>query len=257
MPFECSAPNEIKEILLNRDLSHTQINGGETESRINGGETESRINGEKTEYHVDRETNKTQVNGEANNNHVTGEANGAHANGNGIAADVSEKSINGEVNGNHINGAIKASSRLFYLSAFDEASGNRQAENLYHYLKDHPDITSESFFFDDLAYTLGERRSILPWKAAICTSSMPELLESLESGKTKFHQSAKAPTLGYCFTGQGAQWHGMGRELIQHYAVFCDSIAESSRILESFGAKWNLAGTMRPQTEISAADSHR
>ena len=156
-------------------------------------------------------------------------------------ADIHERFVDERVGCSHISEKIEASRRLFCLSAFDEACGKRQIKNLCDYLKDQPGNKSEGFL-SDLAYTLGERRSVLPWKAAISACSAQELVKSLESGETKFVHSAKAPILAYCFTGQGAQWYGMGREMIQSSSIFYHSIMQSSRYLHSLGAQWNLVG---------------
>jgi acyl transferase domain-containing protein len=44
----------------------------------------------------------------------------------------------------------------------------------------------------------------------------------------------------FVFTGQGAQWHGMGRELISESKVFERSIIKSEKLLNSFGCAWSL-----------------
>jgi acyl transferase domain-containing protein len=190
------------------------------------------------------------VNGIHENGVVSESEFGEKANGTRTHAEVNERSANGRVDCNHINETIETSRRLFCLSAFDEACGKRQIKNLCDYLKDRPNSKSEGFL-GDLAYTLGERRSVLPWKAAISACSAQELVKSLESSETKFVHSAKAPILAYCFTGQGAQWYGMGREMIQSYPVFCQSIMQSSRYLHSLGAQWNLVGiNVFPNVEV-------
>jgi acyl transferase domain-containing protein len=189
--------------------------------------------------------NAINENGVANTIHENGVANenefSEKVNGTQTHAEINERSANGWVDCDHINETIETSRRLFCLSAFDEACGKRQIKNLCDYFKDRPDSKSEGFL-GDLAYTLGERRSVLPWKAAISASSAQELINSLESSEAKFVQGAKSPVLAYCFTGQGAQWYGMGRELIQSYSVFRHSILQSSRYLHSLGAQWNLVG---------------
>lgn len=48
--------------------------------------------------------------------------------------------------------------------------------------------------------------------------------------------------LGFVFTGQGAQWHAMGRELYgQHgYAVYKSALERADRCLHKLGAQWSL-----------------
>ncbi|KAL8953176.1 MAG: hypothetical protein Q9222_000949 [Ikaeria aurantiellina] len=44
----------------------------------------------------------------------------------------------------------------------------------------------------------------------------------------------------FAFTGQGAQWYAMGRELTQTSAVFRESLEKSTVIILQLGASWNL-----------------
>lgn len=211
-------PNGINGIHVNGDFIGTSAKAGVNGTHENGVVNEIHENGVVNESEFSEKVNGTQTH-----------------------AEINERSANGGVDCNHINETIETSRRLFCLSAFDEACGKRQIKNLCDYLKDRPDSKSEGFL-SDLAYTLGERRSVLPWKAAISACSAQELVKSLESSETKFVHSAKAPILAYCFTGQGAQWYGMGREMIQSYPIFHHSIMQSSRYLHSLGAQWNLVG---------------
>lgn len=52
--------------------------------------------------------------------------------------------------------------------------------------------------------------------------------------------SAKSPKLAFVFTGQGAQWHAMGRELLDSHAVFASSIERADEHLLSIGADFSL-----------------
>ncbi|KAL2044071.1 hypothetical protein ABVK25_012501 [Lepraria finkii] len=46
----------------------------------------------------------------------------------------------------------------------------------------------------------------------------------------------------FIFTGQGAQWSGMGRELISTQSTFKDSLLRSEQLLQELGAPWSLIG---------------
>lgn len=61
---------------------------------------------------------------------------------------------------------------------------------------------------------------------------------------TKPVQSAQLSELSlvYVFTGQGAQWHGMGHELCA-YEVFRQSVKLGSNYLKSLGAEDDMEGT--------------
>ena len=146
------------------------------------------------------------------------------------------------------------SSKVFVFSSFDSMSGNCQLDDLCDYLGAKKSCQTEAaeLFLHDLAYTLGKRRSVMPFKSAFCASTVNELIQKLQSGSAKFVHTPKTCVIGFCFTGQGAQWHGMGRELLRSYSAFQDSIKRSSQLLESFGAKWDLIGTsLSLQTALS------
>lgn len=91
------------------------------------------------------------------------------------------------------------------------------------------------------ARTLGSRRSILPWKSFAIASSCSEASEVIKDMSVKPVRSTKPPKLGFIFTGQGAQWYAMGRELFAHQ-VFRESLEASSAFLVSIGASWSLLG---------------
>lgn len=131
--------------------------------------------------------------------------------------------------------------RLFVLSAFDNGSAKRQVEKLSAHLGSRQGNNSAEFL-DNLAFTLCERRSVLPWKAAFNANSLPQLVEVMSSGKLNFSKEPRARTLGFVFTGQGAQWYAMGRELIDQYPIFHRSLVVSDEIVKKLGASWSLFG---------------
>ena len=135
--------------------------------------------------------------------------------------------------------------RLYVLSAFDEVAGKLQARRLASYLSQRQTVINAEFL-DDLAYTLAERRSILPHKAAFSASSVTQLIETLSGDEIKYSKAVKSPSLGFVFTGQGAQWYAMGRELTAAYPLYRRSLASSSKYLKTFGASWSLLGRCYP-----------
>ena len=148
--------------------------------------------------------------------------------------------VNGMTNGDTSHG-LEEESRVFVLSAFSELSGKRQAKALGEHLErsraEHP-----SEVLGDLAFTLSEHRSVWPWKAAFSASSLSQLAEAVTSDSVRFIRSPKAKGLGFVFTGQGAQWHAMGRELIERYPIFQRSLELADQHLRVLGASWSLSG---------------
>lgn len=162
-------------------------------------------------------------------------------------------SLNGitRMNGATQNGPSKTNgsqdtlskSRLYSLSSFDESSGKRYAKLLAAYVKcQHP---SRENFLDDLSFTLNERRTKFSWKTAFFAKSADDLVKCLEDDSISMSRTSKQPILGFVFTGQGAQWYGMGQELI-HHPVFHSSLSTSEMHLRKLGASWSLLGLTLP-----------
>ena len=112
--------------------------------------------------------------------------------------------------------------------------------NIASYLGVKNDIGDEEIM-DRLAFTLCHRRSLLEWREAISASTISELSNVLSSTAGNHSRLSGKPTIGFAFTGQGAQWFAMGRELL-YYPVFAESLQEADHILAGLGAKWSLLG---------------
>lgn len=132
------------------------------------------------------------------------------------------------------------SPRLFVLSANTQQSLKSMIDAHYHWVEQNPEVP-----LADLAYTLSHRRSILPWRVSCVAESQPSLLDGLrQSIATPPTQSSpRHADVIFVFTGQGAQWAGMGRELLLEETpspVFRDSIRASRDMLLKLGATWDL-----------------
>lgn len=106
------------------------------------------------------------------------------------------------------------------------------------YLEQNPEVFQNSLM-GNLAYTLGQRRSVLPWKVAVPANGSSELISSFAGSATP-SRSSKEPRLGFVFTGQGAQWAGMGRELIEAYPIFASTMERIDSCLARLGADFSL-----------------
>ncbi|KAI1372099.1 polyketide synthase [Hypoxylon crocopeplum] len=128
-------------------------------------------------------------------------------------------------------------SRIYILSAKDAVAMNGNAANLAAHIR----TSLGNDALGNLAFTLSERRSRLPYVATIRASSVAELADRLEAPSLKTtHVPAKQPRLGFVFNGQGAQWHAMGRELFLAYPVYASAILKADEILNGYGAIWSL-----------------
>lgn len=135
--------------------------------------------------------------------------------------------------------ALEMPFRVFLLAAYDKVSLSHQAARLKDYLYTCLDGKDDSFL-RDLAFTLGQRRSSFPWKLAYVTNSVASLIQKLEEPEIAPLRSFRSPQIGFVFTGQGAQWHGMGRELLTSNPVFASAIEMATHSVLKFGATYNL-----------------
>lgn len=129
--------------------------------------------------------------------------------------------------------------RMFIFSAADEAGVSRLKSSYTRYLADAAlQYENTDLFLESLAYTLAARRTSLPWKSFVIADDIEQLCEMDLSAPTR---SKPKPNLGYVFTGQGAQFPGMGKELLAHPA-FEASVLESEAYLQELGCDWSLIG---------------
>lgn len=127
--------------------------------------------------------------------------------------------------------------RLLVLSASDEGGIGRLSEDYKRFLKIKA-VNKQSTWLDNLTYTLCEKRSFLPWRSFVTTTWNDDLLSWVFSTPVRL---SRVPRLAFIFTGQGAQWSGMGRELL-HYPVFKKSLEDADACFKSLGCQWSLIG---------------
>ncbi|KAI9776756.1 MAG: hypothetical protein M1839_009400 [Geoglossum umbratile] len=139
--------------------------------------------------------------------------------------------------------------RVLKVSAKDEVSTLSQLANIRSYVKDHIDSCGdEDALLDRLVYTLGQKRSTFPWSSAFPVSTAREIIDS-ESSKPQ--RASRAPRIGFVFSGQGAQWHAMGRELVAAYPVFREALQEADGHLRGLGAPWSLIDELNRDEKTS------
>ncbi|KAJ6443714.1 Polyketide synthase [Purpureocillium lavendulum] len=134
------------------------------------------------------------------------------------------------------DGASSSSdSGLLPFSAYDQAGIKRIAST---YVKFVDAVqTQQGSILHDMAYTLATRRTNFAFRTFAVASSLKDLTNSLTSVPT-LKRSSKHGSLAFIFTGQGAQWATMGRELLG-VPAFEQSVTRSQEYLNSFGCAWD------------------
>ena len=153
-------------------------------------------------------------------------------------------------------GIKSPSQKVFVLSGNDEQAARTQAKNLEIYCEQNPEAF-DSATTENLAFTLGQRRSHLDWKITVTASSASELISKLSTLDTKPIRSFEPPVLGFVFTGQGAQWHAMGRELIISYPVFAGAMLRADDVIARLGSAFSIIEELSKQQDSSLIGSAR
>ncbi|KAG9520859.1 ketoacyl-synt-domain-containing protein, partial [Aureobasidium melanogenum] len=134
------------------------------------------------------------------------------------------------------------------LSANDASSLKANIETLCNHLI-NPGVKVS---LPDLAYTLSERRSKL-WHRAYITTRTTEI-EPKDFVLAK--KNSHAPKVGFVFTGQGAQWPQMGKDLLEFFPSTRAILEELDQVLQDTvdPPKWSLVTEL---TEPRSAEHMR
>ncbi|KAL2816619.1 hypothetical protein BDW59DRAFT_166264 [Aspergillus cavernicola] len=123
--------------------------------------------------------------------------------------------------------------RLLIISANTAGSLKRKATDIQNYADTYPERTK------DLSYTLGCRRAHLSHRA-FCLAGAKDMTSMPERIK-------QTPNINFVFTGQGAQWPTMGKELIEEFPQFRDDLMHMSAVLAKLPhpPSWDLVDELR------------
>ncbi|OJJ41665.1 hypothetical protein ASPWEDRAFT_167672 [Aspergillus wentii DTO 134E9] len=110
---------------------------------------------------------------------------------------------------------------LLVFSANTSSSLHRLMDEHQQYLQIHPDSLA------NMAYTLGVRREHLPFRAASIVRQGSSIAVTTQMTKS----SSSPPKVVFVFTGQGAQWPGVGVALYKSNPTFRRSILGLEEIL--------------------------
>lgn len=144
----------------------------------------------------------------------------------------------------HSNGVSSSQrvAKIFVLSAVDEKAVARVCEayraHLVNKSQQDDDETKDSHYEEALAFTLSQRRSHFPWRSFFL-SNPDQGFQNLEFSPAV--QINSKMQVCFLFTGQGAQWVAMGKELLSHKA-FRQSLENSDLLLRDIGCQFSVIG---------------
>lgn len=138
---------------------------------------------------------------------------------------------------------------LLPLTAHNDGAAKNSISAIKQYIEKAEDVS-----IADLAHSYSVKRSKLHQRSYAIGASKDALISSLDNvNKWITPLSNPSPRLGFVFTGQGAQWYAMGRELIQKSPLFRQTIEKCDQILSELPDKpeWSVLGELLKSKEES------
>ncbi len=136
---------------------------------------------------------------------------------------------------------------LLVLSGRTEAAVRAATEKLRRHLEAHPDIS-----LADVAYTLQVGRREFSQRRAVVCRDVADALEALAEPGRWIEGEAKAERGAVLmYSGQGAQYVGMGRELYEREAVFRETVDECAAAFRR-AQGYDLREVLYPQAGAEA-----
>ncbi|KAL8888441.1 MAG: hypothetical protein Q9215_004119 [Flavoplaca cf. flavocitrina] len=135
--------------------------------------------------------------------------------------------------------------RMFAFSANDKTSLKARLGQMATYLEARQDVDPNF-----LAFTLDQKMSQLDWRAAECAATPSQLRDILVNDEPHLQKAVGTPKLGFIFTGQGAQWAGMGLGLLD-YPLFAATLQEADSNFRDMGVQWSLLDELLEDSEFT------
>ncbi|OHE97136.1 beta-ketoacyl synthase domain-containing protein [Colletotrichum orchidophilum] len=134
------------------------------------------------------------------------------------------------------------------FSARTKRSLKANMESTLSFIKTTPDIN-----ITDLAYTLLQKRAVLPLRHAVAASSVESLCATLEAavnddlGLEYTPKTTDAARILGIFTGQGAQWPAMLKQLVVRVPFAAAVVEELDAALQTLPARYRPNWTLKEQ----------
>lgn len=157
-------------------------------------------------------------------------------------------------NGDRVAGneVADAGASLLPLAARTDNALRNLATRYAAWLLDHPEVP-----LADVCATAAHGRSHFAHRLAVVASSTSELAEALRKAAAGAHREAPARELAdrvaFVFTGQGAQYAGMGKKLYAACPIFRDHLNQCATILQA-NCGWSLLDVLDDETRLQHTD---
>nr|APX43974.1 polyketide synthase [Pestalotiopsis microspora] len=138
------------------------------------------------------------------------------------------------------------------VSAKNGASLQGNLQSLLDYLKQTTDID-----IGQLSYTTTARRIHHPHRVMLTGSSTKDLCSQIDDAlkkQTGMTRPKGSPKIIFTFTGQGAQYPGMAKELFESFSLFRTEMRRLDRIAQSLGFQSILPFIESTETDVSIFD---
>ena len=119
------------------------------------------------------------------------------------------------------------------VSARTGVSLQGNLRSLLSFLRQNDDVT-----LGELSYTTTARRMHHQYRVLLACSSIPEVSRQIEAAirdQTGLTRPKSTPEVLFTFTGQGAQYPGMGKQLLEHFSLFRKEMLRLDRIGQTLG----------------------
>lgn len=163
--------------------------------------------------------------------------------------------IKQSISGNKTVGVLPNRPFILPLSSHSENGGKLLQKKLTQYIADHPDTLVQ-----DLVHTFSTRRSLHRFRSFAIGGNLKTVNDAATTlgPLASWRQAGKSPRLGFVFTGQGAQWYAMGRQLIEQNDFFKNTLAECENVLRALpdAPSWSILDEMtKPESESRLSQS--
>ncbi|KAH8585531.1 hypothetical protein B0O99DRAFT_154018 [Bisporella sp. PMI_857] len=141
------------------------------------------------------------------------------------------------------------SHHLIAISAKNGVSLQGNLRSILGFLKQNPDVS-----IGKLSYTTTARRMHHQHRVMLTGSSADEFCTQIEAAlrdQTGMTRPKSAPKVVFTFTGQGAQYPGMGKQLFQNFSLFRTEMRRLDQIGQSLGFQSMLPVILSEEQDIS------